>query len=58
MKNKFNQKDEHPNTWVFQYYNKQQQGVDELKRAKIDVKISNFLQFLLHLSMWCHFNGM
>jgi hypothetical protein len=26
--------------------------------AKIDVKMSNFLLFLLHLSMWCHFNGM
>jgi hypothetical protein len=33
-------------------------GVDELKGAKIDVKTSIFLQFLLHLSMWCHFNGM
>jgi hypothetical protein len=33
-------------------------GVDEFKWAKIDVKTSTFLQFLLHLSMWCHFNGM
>ncbi len=33
-------------------------GADELKQAKIDVKMSTFLQFLLHLSMWCHFNGM
>jgi hypothetical protein len=33
-------------------------NVDELKRAKIDVKMSTFLQFLLDLSMWCHFNGM
>jgi hypothetical protein len=33
-------------------------GVDELKQAKIDVKMSVFLQFLLHLFMWCHFNGM
>jgi hypothetical protein len=33
-------------------------GVDELKQAKIDVKTSTFLQFLLLLSMWCHFNGM
>jgi hypothetical protein len=32
-------------------------GVDELKQAKIDVKTSTILQFLLHLSMWCHFNG-
>jgi hypothetical protein len=35
-----------------------QWGVDELKRAKIDVKMLTFLQFLLHFSMWCHFNGM
>jgi len=34
------------------------QGVDELKQTKIDLKMSTFLQFLLHLSMWCHFNGM
>jgi len=34
------------------------QGVDELKRTKIDVKTLTFQQFLLHLSMWCHFNGM
>ncbi len=33
-------------------------GVDEFKRPKIDVKTLSFLQFLLHLSMWCHFNGM
>jgi len=33
-------------------------GVDELKQAKIDVKTSTFLQFLLYLFMWCHFNGM
>jgi hypothetical protein len=33
-------------------------GVDELKQAKIDVKMLFFLQFLLHLSMWCHFNDM
>jgi len=33
-------------------------GVDELKQAKIDVKTSIFLQFLLHLFMWCHFKGM
>jgi hypothetical protein len=26
-------------------------GVDELKRAKIDVNTSAFLQFLLHLPM-------
>jgi hypothetical protein len=32
-------------------------GVDEFKRTKIDVKTLVFLQFLLHLSMWCHFNG-
>jgi hypothetical protein len=31
-------------------------GVDEFKWAKIDVKTSTFLQFLLHLSMWCHLN--
>jgi len=33
-------------------------GANELKQAKIDVKTSTFLQFLLHLPMWCHFNGM
>jgi hypothetical protein len=33
-------------------------GVDELKQAKIDVTMLTFLQFLLYLSMWCHFNGM
>jgi hypothetical protein len=33
-------------------------GADELKQAKIDVKMLTFLQFLLYLSMWCHFNGM
>jgi hypothetical protein len=33
-------------------------GADEFKWAKIDAKTSTFLQFLLHLSMWCHFNGM
>ncbi len=33
-------------------------GADELKRAKIDVKMSIFLQFLLYLSMWCHFSSM
>jgi hypothetical protein len=33
-------------------------GVDELKQAKIDVKMLTFLQFLLDLFMWCHFNGM
>jgi len=33
-------------------------GVDEFKQVKIDVLTSNFLQFLLHLFMWCHFNGM
>ncbi len=33
-------------------------GADEFKWAKIDVKTSTFLQFFLHLSMWCHFNGM
>jgi hypothetical protein len=43
MKKKFNHKYEHPNTWVFYYYNKQQQGADELKRTKIDVKRSTFL---------------
>jgi len=33
-------------------------GVDELKQVKVNVKMSIFLQFLLHLFMWCHFNGM
>jgi hypothetical protein len=33
-------------------------GADEFEWAKIDVKTSTFLPFLLHLSMWCHFNGM
>jgi hypothetical protein len=33
-------------------------GANEFKQAKIDVKTSTFLQFLLHLFMWCHFNGM
>jgi hypothetical protein len=33
-------------------------GADEFKWAKIDVKMSTFMQLLLHLSMWCHFNGM
>jgi hypothetical protein len=33
-------------------------GADEFKWTKIDVKMSTFLQFLLHLSMCCHFNGM
>jgi len=33
-------------------------GKYEFKRAKIDVKTSIVLQFLLRLSMWCHFNGM
>ncbi len=33
-------------------------SVDEFKLYKIDVKMSTFLQFLWHLSMWCHFNGM
>jgi hypothetical protein len=33
-------------------------GVDEFKQAKIDVKTSIFLQFLLHLFMWCHFKSM
>jgi hypothetical protein len=33
-------------------------GVDEFKPTKIDVKTSTFLQFLLHLFIWCHFNGM
>jgi hypothetical protein len=28
-------------------------GADELKQSKIDVKMSTFLQFLLHLSIWC-----
>jgi hypothetical protein len=37
---------------------KEHMGADEFKRAKNDVKASNFLQFLLHLPMWCHFNGM
>jgi hypothetical protein len=37
---------------------RKQKGVDEFKKAKIDVKTSTFLQFLLYLSMWCHFNGM
>jgi len=32
-------------------------GADDFKWAKLDVKMSIFLQFLLHLSMWCHFNG-
>jgi len=27
---------------------------DELKQVKIDVKMSIFLQFLLHLFIWCH----
>jgi len=35
-----------------------QMGAYEFKQAKIDVKMTNFLQFLLHLFMWCHFNGM
>jgi hypothetical protein len=34
------------------------QGADEFKQTKIDIKMLIFLQFLLHLSMWCHFNGM
>jgi hypothetical protein len=29
---------------------------NELKQAKVGVKTSTFVQFLLHLSMWCHFN--
>jgi hypothetical protein len=33
-------------------------GYGRAQMAKIDVKMSNFLLFLLHLSMWCHFNGM
>jgi len=33
-------------------------GADELKQVKINVKMSIFLQFLLYLFMWCHFNGM
>jgi hypothetical protein len=33
-------------------------GVNEFKQAKFDVKMSIFLQLLLHLFMWCHFNGM
>jgi len=33
-------------------------GMYELKQAKMDVKTSIVLQFLLRLSMWCHFNGM
>jgi hypothetical protein len=34
------------------------QGADELKWTKINVKTFYFLQFLLHLSMWCHSHGM
>jgi energy-converting hydrogenase Eha subunit H len=33
-------------------------GVNEFKQVKIDVFTSTFLHFLLHLSMWWHFNGM
>jgi hypothetical protein len=33
-------------------------GEDELKRAKILFKMPTFLQFLLDIIMWCHFNGM
>jgi hypothetical protein len=40
------------------HINNMSMSVDEIKRAKIDVKTSTFLQFLWHLSMWCHFNGM
>ncbi len=36
----------------------QLRGVDEYKRAIIFINTSTFLQFLLHISMWCHFNGM
>ncbi len=36
----------------------QLRGVDECEWANILVNISTFLQFLLHVSMWCHFNGM
>jgi hypothetical protein len=32
--------------------------VDEYKLAKTFVKTSIFLQFLIHIPMWCHFNGM
>jgi hypothetical protein len=47
MKKKLNQGDKHPNTWVFQYYNKQQEGVDEFKQARIDVKRSTFSTILV-----------
>jgi hypothetical protein len=33
-------------------------GVDEYKQAKIFINMLTFLQFLLHIPMWCHFNGM
>ncbi len=33
------------------------QDANELKCAKIDVKMSTFLEFLLHLPTWCHFNA-
>jgi hypothetical protein len=33
-------------------------GADEFQWAKIDVKMSTFLEFLFHLSMWCHYNSM
>jgi hypothetical protein len=32
-------------------------GCKWVQQAKIDVKTSTFMQLLLHLSMWCHFNG-
>jgi hypothetical protein len=37
---------------------KEHMGANEFKRAKNDVKALTFLQFLLHLPVWRHFNGM
>jgi hypothetical protein len=45
-------------TTIQECYLNIQMGGEELKQTKIDVKTSTFLQFLLHLSMQCHFNGM
>jgi hypothetical protein len=45
--------------YFFQRWMKVSSWAFKLKRrANILVNISTFLQFLLHISMWCHFNGM
>jgi hypothetical protein len=49
----------YPNAWVVSsLYLIKAKGANKFKWTNIDVKMSTFLQFLLHLSMWCHFNGM